>query len=110
MKRLIAIIALGSIITSCVPARKYQELKAKSAQCEEDLAALKQKSLTYEAELAERQAELDRLTKEYKILKGDKELIEKSLAQKEKEYDKLNHLYTEVEKKYEKLIAGSESE
>lgn len=110
MKRLIAILALGTIITSCVPARKYQELEAKSKQCEEDLAALKQKSLTYEAELAERQADLDRLEKEYKILKGDKEFIEKSLALKEKEYDKIDHLYREVERKYEKLIAGSESE
>ena len=110
MKRLIAIIALGILIVSCVPARKYQELEARSKQCEEDLAALKQKSLTYEAELAERQSELDRFKKEYDFLKRDKELLENSLLLKEKEYDKLNYLYTEVEKKYEKLIAGSESE
>lgn len=110
MKRFIAIITLGALITSCVPARKYQELEAKSKQCEEDLAALKQKSLTYEAELAERQSELDQLKKEYRILNEDKEFIERSLALKEKEYDKIDHLYKEVEIKYEKLIAGSESE
>lgn len=110
MKKIIYIVLTGLFFTACVPARKYQDLEMRSKQCEEDLAALKQKSLTYEAELAERQSELDRIQKEFDFLNRDKELLENSLRLKESEYDKLNHLYTEVEKKYEKLIAGSESE
>lgn len=110
MKQLLIALMAGALITSCVPARKYKELEEKSKQCEEDLAALKRKADIYEAQLAERQSELEQLQKKFDILNDDYETIEKSLKLKEREYDKLNHLYTEVEKKYEKLIAGSESE
>jgi chemotaxis protein MotB len=110
MNKLLLPLAIAAVFTACVPARKYQELEAKSKQCEEELADLKQKSLTFEAQLAEQKSELDRFKKEYDFIKRDKEMLESSLRLKEGEYDKLNHLYLEVEKKYEKLIAGSESE
>lgn len=110
MRKIIYILFAASIVASCVPARKYQELEAKSKQCEEELAALKQRAQTFEAELAEQKSELDRFKKEYDFIKRDKEMLESSLRLKEGEYDKLNHLYLEVEKKYEKLISGSESE
>lgn len=110
MKKYFSIVALSLFVYSCVPARKYQELEARSKQCEEELAELKTKAQTFEAQLAEQKAEYDRVKKEYDFLNKDKELLENSLRLKESEYDKLNHLYVEVEKKYEKLIAGSESE
>ena len=110
MKHLFIALIAGALITSCVPARKYQELEKKAKECEDDLAALKRKADTYEAELAERRSELEQLQKKFDILNDDYQTIEKSLKLKEREYDKLNHLYAEVEKKYEKLIAGSESE
>jgi chemotaxis protein MotB len=110
MRKIVFILFATSFILSCVPARKYEELEAKSKQCEEELAALKQRAQTFEAELAESKSERDRLQKEFDFLKKDKDLLENSLRLKESEYDKLNHLYIEVEKKYEKLIAGSESE
>jgi hypothetical protein len=42
--------ALILALAACVPAKKYQELLAKSEQCDQELAAMKHGYLNYEGE------------------------------------------------------------
>jgi hypothetical protein len=38
MKKTVSLVLVSALLYACVPARKYEDLKARSEQCQEDLA------------------------------------------------------------------------
>lgn len=106
---LIGILALTTL-SACVPARKYEDLKAKAEKCEEELLALKtqnEKSLSENTELSER---LKKSQKE--IIETQTELsdIKRRFADKEDQYVKLEELYDKVLSRYDRLLASTSTE
>ncbi|TNE72206.1 MAG: hypothetical protein EP333_08015 [Bacteroidetes bacterium] len=91
------------IATSCVPAKKYQELLAKSEQCDSELTSMKDKFLTYEAQNKELKAKVDLLERSISGLKSDTTDIGAKLRTIRAKYDKLVSLNEALETNYDKL-------
>lgn len=96
----IVYLLLGSMLFSCVPAKKYEELKAKQQACAEELAALKAQNQTLEEqaqsmtadnesskkqitslrdELENRQQEFEKAASDYEILKKNHDMLAEQL-------------------------------
>jgi chemotaxis protein MotB len=108
-KYLLGLIVIATL-SSCVPARKYEDLKAKSQQCEEELLALKAKSescLTENTELAEK---LKKSQREVIEAQGDLSDIKRRFADKEDQYGKLEGLYDKVLSRYDRILASTSNE
>jgi len=106
------LIILGStlLISSCVPAKKYEDLKAKQEQCQEDLKRLQ----------AENESFKSGNTECNEVLKTKKEELENALTElsgtkrlfkeKEEQYDKLKSLHDDIMARYDRLLASSSNE
>ena len=77
---IIAILCAG-VLFSCVPARKYEELKAKQTACLEENSALKAQNQSLEEQNQELTASVDKLKKEKAGLEHEISVLEKSLDQ-----------------------------
>ncbi len=107
---LLALAALTFLMVSCVPARQFEEMKAKAAQHEQENRDLKARFKTIDTELNECQAEVERLEKRKKTIEKDLDVCETSLGAMILKYDKLNEINNELLRKLEMLQAGNESE
>ena len=93
--------------SSCVPARKFEEIAEKQEVCAKDLKALKTLKTELETENVELQSISDRLSEETKRLRSDTTLLGKSLRMKEKQYDKINLLNERIQEQLEMLQKGN---
>jgi chemotaxis protein MotB len=103
-------IILVSTVISCVPARKFQELKTKNQKCEEEREQLnsKNKELTVSnTELKAQSVEIGRVNE---MLSKDTLVMGKSLRKMTMQYDKINRLNDELLEKQKELAAGSATE
>ena len=101
---------LIATLSACVPARKYEDLKAKSQKCEEELLALKAQSescLTENTELTEK---LKKSQREVIETQGELADIKRRFADKEDQYAKLEELYDKVLSRYDRLLASTSNE
>ena len=71
MKYLIGLIAFGFVITSCVPAKKYNELLEKEQACADDLAKYKKSALDCEGTSDELNTQVDLLRSSVTQLEAD---------------------------------------
>ena len=105
---IVYILVLGTLF-SCVPARKYEELKAKQDACKEEIAFLKSQNQNLEEENKEITVALEMLNKERVSLENDKALLQISYDQMKKNYDNTNATYQLLLDKNKELLVGKNS-
>lgn len=112
MKKLLLLLTLGTIlgISACVPARKYEELKAKSDACQEELKSLKSKSQQFEEENNELKVTIEDLRKRIERLNSDTLTLGTSYRLMKTKNNDLNRLNNELLRKMEMMRSGSEAE
>lgn len=95
---------------SCVPARKYEDLKNKNEQCQQELKQLKTDTEKYKIENTELTQNLK--TSQREVIEVQTELtdLKRRFKDKEEQYDKLESLYDAVLKRYDRLLAGTDAE
>ena len=111
MKRNFLIIIVLSIITfSCVPARQYEDEKAKRQSLESDLQQIQQNYTTIENKNKELEAKIAELEKEINYLKRD--TLNSGIAYRKLtvEYDKLLQLYEILDEKNKELLQTNVNE
>lgn len=106
---LIAIIVSG-IMYSCVPARQFQDEKARREKAESDLAAMKADYDQLSASNTELNEKVAAMNKQIAALERDTNITGISLRKMTYQYDKLNSLYEELNRRYEELLKMNASE
>ena len=101
---------ISLILYSCIPARQYEELKAKYDACATERTSLSVANGKLETELNETKQKLDALAKERDMLVKDSATIGTALRRMQEQYDKINRLNDELLKKQAELTKGSEAE
>lgn len=101
----IGIVAVLSLIfiSSCVPAKKYNELVEKEKLCSEELEKFKSSALNNEALAAELKTKSDLLTAQVTQLKSDTSSLGNQYRTLKAKYDKLAKLNEDLETNYDKL-------
>ena len=94
---------------SCVPARKYEELKARQDACKDEVEALKTHNQKLEEENKELSSSLEELKKKKAVLEEDLAILEKSHKQMKTNYDNINDTYQLLLDKNKELLAGNKS-
>ncbi|HBF88547.1 MAG TPA: flagellar motor protein MotB [Bacteroidales bacterium] len=106
---IIVIIIVGTIV-SCVPARKFQELKEKNNSCEDERAELKTKNKELSESATELTSQLNDLKKQNGGLVNDTTVLGLSLRKMTRQYDKINTLNDELLDKQAELMKGNANE
>lgn len=103
MKRLHKVITLIIVasLAACVPARQYDELKARKGNCDEENNKLRAENSSYSTKNNE-------LTTTVADLRKEKEKLEKDTANLGTAQRRLTGLYNELNGSYEKLIANND--
>jgi len=105
---IIAILCAG-VLFSCVPARKYEELKSKQTACFEENNTLKSQNQELEEKNKELFASTEKMRKEKEGMEHEIKVLEKSLDQMTKNYDNVNATYHLLLDKNNELLAGNKS-
>ncbi len=107
----ISVLLSVSVITffSCVPQRKYLDVKDKQMKCENDLKKYKDQLRQDTIEIKELKAKVAKLQKERDGLVRDTTVLNTSLRTLTKQYDKINALNDELLKK-QKLRSMQDAE
>lgn len=95
---------------SCVPASKFQDVKADKEDCEEKRNELSARSQELETRKKELEKEVDELKDENKGLRKDTTVLGESLRKMRKQYDKINDLNDELLRKHAALKENNEAE
>lgn len=107
-KAVVIIMSVG--LFACVPARKLEEEKAKRAESDKELAALKTSSQECDTKRKEMEEQIKNDTKSLIGLSRDTALCGRSYRELTVKYDKLNELNEKLLEKYNKLLEGSVSD
>ncbi|MGB0887333.1 MAG: OmpA family protein [Vicingaceae bacterium] len=107
-QNIIYLLILGTLF-SCVPARKYEELKARQDACQKEAGNLKALNQNLEEENLELKSSLEELNKKKAILEQDLALLEKSHNLMTTNYDNINKTYQLLLDKNAELLAGNKS-
>ncbi len=107
---LVVVIAITGIVFSCVPARQFEEVKAKKESCETERNELKRDNETLTTENNELQAELDKLKINHNSLVTDTAIKGNAYRTLTVQYDKINELYQQLIENQEKLRAGADAD
>jgi len=110
MRKVVFGILAIAMITSCVPARKYEEVKKKRQLCEEERMELKERNRKLDEDFKELQQENEKLSTRVKGLTNDTTVMGKSLRLMTGNYDKLNDTYELLLKKNQELLRGTQRE
>ena len=109
MKNLsIIVLAATAFLFSCVPARQYQDMKAKSEQCEAERDNLKADNEDLNVKVNELKSMMDDLNVQIKGLVNDTTVTGISLRKLTQQYDKINTLNDELLKKLKEKNANEE--
>ncbi len=109
IKYIIPILAVA-FAASCVPAKKFEDMKSKKEICEEQRAALKEQNRKFEEQLTEAEERLSEVEKRHKALKQDTTVQGRSLRVMTKNYDNLNETYELLLQKNKELLEGNQKE
>jgi len=94
-------------IASCVPARKFEDVKKKQEECADELEKLKARNADLETLATEQHEKVADLNERVSKLKGDTTVLGKSLRMKERQYDKIDALNQRIQSQLEALQRGS---
>lgn len=106
----ITLFALVSSLFACVPARKFEELKAKYDACETDRAALKNSKQTNQTAINELNTKIEEANKDIATLKADTTQVHKEYNRLKKVNDDLNNTYDLLLQRNRELLAGNVDE
>jgi len=95
---------------SCVPARQFEDLKAKEKKGAQELADLKISSLSCSTKLTECENDLQLLKRKVSNLQNDTMVMGNSMRLLTKNYDKLNQTYDLLLSKNKELLEGNVNE
>lgn len=98
------------MLASCVPSRQFDELQAKEKQCRDDLEKLKTENRDLTAASADLKVHVDNLSKENEALVRDTTNMGTAMARLNGLYNELNKSYDRLISNQEKTIAGSNAE
>ncbi len=98
------------VLTSCVPARKWEEANQRAQTLQAELDAANARSRDAQAALEEMNSRNQDLDRRIKELQRDTSVMATSLRHMTTQYDKINSLNNELLEKYNKLLAGDRSE
>lgn len=104
------LIVLVFAVISCVPARQYQDEKIAREKAETELAGLKTKFDELSATNKEMEETITLMKKQITTLENDTTMTGISLRKMIFQYDKLNKLYEELNRKHQELLAINASE
>ncbi len=99
-----------SFITSCVPARQFEELKNKEKKCAQELAEMKAADLSCNTKLTECENDVQLLKRKVGNLQNDTLIMGNSMRLLSKNYDKLNQTYDLLLAKNKELLEGNANE
>ncbi len=105
-----AAILLVLFAASCVPARQYQDEKARREKAESETAAMKADYDKLNSTNVELNEKIASMTKQITGLERDTSITGISLRKMTMQYDKLNSLYEELNRRYEELLKMNASE
>jgi len=106
-----AILLITSVIvSSCVPARQFEEEKKRREKCESDYKDLKNQNQDLNTKVTELASQNAEITKRITSLERDTSIIGVSLRTMTRQYDKINTLNKELIAQLEKLQAGNIAE
>lgn len=94
-------------VSSCVPARQFEEVKAEKVKCEEDRQRLKDDNLDLTTAVEELKAQVAEIGKTNDALKRDTLILSNSLAKLTKQYDKINNLNDQLLRKQQEIQNNS---
>jgi chemotaxis protein MotB len=97
-------------LTACVPARQYEEAKARADAMQAEVDAANAKARDAEATLEEIRGGVEDNKRRMTQLQQDTAVLGTSLRQMTVQYDKINNLNNELLSKYNLLMAGQGSE
>lgn len=103
-------LVVSAMVTACVPARKYEESKARADALLAEVDVANAKARDAQTALDELRSGTDEMRKRVAHLEQDTTILGKSLRQMTGQYDKINALNNELLEKYNKLLAGDRSE
>jgi len=96
MRSIMVLAVIAMVVSSCVPSRQYEELKAKQEKCETERESLTNGNRTLSAENEELTADLNQLTKLMEQLKKDTAADGKYYRKVEAKYQSLDKLNQEL--------------
>ncbi|MBU0763506.1 MAG: OmpA family protein [Bacteroidetes bacterium] len=103
-------ILLTSIFFSCVPVRKFEDLKKKEEDCKKERDDLRFANKELETANIELTGQLEELKKEVSRLAEDTANAGKTLRRIQGQYDRINDLYELMLEKQKELVQGNEAE
>lgn len=103
-------IAASALLTACVPARQFEELKAKEKKSAQELAELKVSSLDCNTKLTECENDVQVMKRKIVNLQNDTLVMGNSTRLLTKNYDKLNQTYELLLQKNKELMEGNANE
>lgn len=107
---LFTVVASMLLMVACVPARKYEEQKAKASTMQAEVDAANARARDAQASYDELRSTVDEDQKRLTRLKQDTTILGTSLRQMTGQYDKINALNNELLEKYNRLMAGQGNE
>ena len=110
MKQTIYVFLTLLFLISCVPARQFDELKARKAKCEDEVSGLRASSLelnTKNKELIQQITELERVSTH---LKEDTLTLGSNMRRLQNLYNELTASYDKLNENNEKLLSSNKSD
>lgn len=105
----LSLIAL-TLLSACVPARKYEELNARYTAMQGNESSALAKAQQTEAAMKDQQVALEDFSRRNDMLERDTLTLGTSLRHMTTQYDKINALNNELLDKYNMLVAGGNTE
>jgi chemotaxis protein MotB len=106
----ISLIVMILFFASCIPMRKFQDLKSKNDKCEEESTKMKSDVQNLTAKYNEIKSQNENLQKSITSIERDTTIMGISLRKLTSNYDQLNKTYELLLQKNQQLLAGNVSE
>ena len=110
MKQLSYVILTVLFFISCVPARQYDDLKARKAKCEDEVSTLRSSTLELLTRSKEMNQQIADLTKDINHLREDTLTLGANMKRLKDLYDELTASYDKLNVNNEKLLDSNKSE
>ena len=109
-RKILHAILIAFVVSSCVPARQYEEMKSKRSQCEEELKQLKSGNKDLTVSNTEMLEKVDLMKRQCEGLKNDTAILGVTSRRLRDNYDQLSRTYNLLLEKNRELLEGSSTE
>jgi len=99
-----------TLLVSCVPGRRFQEVQTEAAECSKERAQLKLAKEQLQADLDDCLSSKSIMDKDVSRLKQDTAILSSSLNRMTTQYDKINDLNEKLMSKQASLMSSTEAE